>query len=66
VKKHLPRGKDNAITMASLARRMRCSKGAAERRFNAYLKQHKELDQRIKFTPVRDGERGPLSAGFYL
>lgn len=67
VKKHLPRGVANAITMRTLARRMRCSKGAAERRFNAYWKLHrKELDNRIKFTTVRDGERGPLSAGFYL
>lgn len=66
VKKHLPRGVANAITMRTLARRMRCSKGAAERRFNAYWKAHRELDTKVKFTPVRDGERGPMSAGFYL
>lgn len=66
VKKWLPRGLANAVTMASLAKRMGCSKGAAERRFNAYLTQYGGLDQKIKFVPVREGERGPLSAGFYL
>jgi ribosomal protein S25 len=66
VKKWLPRGLANAVTMASLAKRMGCSKGAAERRFNAYLTQYGGLDQKVKFVPVREGERGPLSAGFYL
>lgn len=66
VKKFLPRGKDNAITMRALARRMRCSKGAAERRFNAYLKKYGNVSERVKFIPVREGDRGPLSVGFYL
>lgn len=65
VKKFLPRGQENAITMRTLAKRMRCSKGAAERRFNAYLEKTKGFEK-IKSIPVREGERGPSSTGFYL
>lgn len=66
VKQWIPRGKDKAITMRALARRMRCSKGAAERRLNAYLAKYKNLNERLKTVPVREGERGPVSSGFYL
>lgn len=66
VKPHLKRGKDNALTMRALAKKLKCSKGAAERRFNLYVKRFKGLDQKLKSVPVREGDRGPEGIGFYL
>lgn len=66
VGKALRRGVDKAITIRGLAKRLRCSMGAAERRFNAYMKKHAGFDKKLKSVPVRDGERGPFSTGFYL
>lgn len=65
VKKFLPRGMVNALTMRALGRKMKCSKGAAERRFNAYLEKTKGFEK-IKSCQVREGERGPSATGFYL
>jgi hypothetical protein len=66
VKPHLKRGLDNALTMRALARKLRCSKGAAERRFNQYVKKHLPQDTKLKSVPVREGDRGPEAIGFYL
>lgn len=67
VKHWLKRGKENAISARALGRRMRCSKGAAERRLNEYVKNHLPGGaKRLKSIPVREGDRGPEAIGFYL
>jgi hypothetical protein len=66
VKSHLKRGVANALTMRALARKLRCSKGAAERRFNQYVKKYLPQDSWLKSVPVREGDRGPEAIGFYL
>lgn len=66
VKQYLRRGKDHAISMRALARKMRCSKGAAERRFQHYVKKYLPGGTRVKTISVREGDRGPEATGFYL
>ena len=63
--KLLGRGQKNAVTIRTLAKKMKCSKAAAERRVNAYLTKTKGFEK-LKSIPMREGERGPLSTGFYL
>ena len=66
VKRWLPIGVTEAVTIRALARRMRCSQGAAERRLNRYLRMNESVARRLKSLLVREGKRGPRSTGFYL
>ena len=43
--KLLGRGQKNAVTIRTLARKMKCSKAAAERRVNAYLTKTKGFEK---------------------
>lgn len=65
VKQHLPSSAEKAVTMRALAKKLRCSKGAAERRLNAFLAQSNKGDK-LQSVQVREGERGPTATGFYL
>jgi hypothetical protein len=68
IKRSLRVGVENAITIKGLAVRMRCSMGAAERRFNRYMKLHPDFALKVKSFPVREhkGARGPMAMGFFL
>ena len=60
VRKHIG---TEPITLRTLARRMRCSYYAAQRRMAAFLEAE---GLSVGQTVVREGERGPASVAYYL
>ena len=51
------------MTMRALAGRLQCSFQAAERRFKAWMS--RDLP-RLESVEIREGEKGPLSIGYFV
>ena len=63
VEKHLAALKENARSLNTLAKRMKCSRAAVKRRVAAFVKLR---GLKLKKTRLREGERGQESVGYYL
>lgn len=61
IEKLLRGKKSTPVTMRALARHMRVSFTTAQRRLESARR-----NLLIYQTPVREGERGPLSLGYYM
>jgi DNA-binding Lrp family transcriptional regulator len=56
---------DKPQSVNTLAKKLRCSREAVKRRLEAYQYLVKGFIK-IKQAPVREGERGPMSVGYYV